>query len=524
MISSTSQTTKDKPVAAATPNPLFAKFDAALGKTTPTVMDSGVSVKSRADQIRELAATATNVPTTNEGGDKGFMSNVAGDFNKRVNSAADAQVASIAGKESPLQATVHTIGEGAGMVSDVGGEAIKSLHSMAPNRDVEDAALANDPIVKLGAQAIKAGGDIWDSFSHAHPKAADYLSSIGNIASVVPIGGGVKSVAKGAEDVAKVGTAGAQALKDVPAAVKTVNSVANAANDAKNVDKLAGAIVQGKSTDIAKAKIALSSIDPTKIKTYKDLSDALSEKIGNVSNKLDESLSTNTNTKPLSELNLTSKVGDSEVAHNYVEDSLTQLKDHYKATNDIPALTKVEQIESKAKDTGLTIKEINDLAKEHGRTLNAFNANGQAASGLTKQAAENTRTGLKSTARELFDNPVYKETDSQTTAMIRTRDLADKMTEEVNKLQQKIKERTLGEKAGRLAGTALNLIGMNSPKGFIEYFLGRGTGLKTLNALDLESGLQKNLKSLQTILKPGIDESTIEQKLQEIIDGAKKKQ
>lgn len=293
------------------------------------------------------------------------------------------------------------------------------------------------------------------------------------------------------------------------------------ASDAKAVDNLAGQIIQGTTKDIAKAKSALGNIVTTGIKTYKDLASVLTDKISTISNKLDETLATNTETKPLADLTHTFKVGESDISHNYVQDALDQLKSHYQATNDVAGLEKITQLETKAGSEGLTVKEVNDLAKEHGNTINAFNANGQAASGLTKQAAENTRTGIKATAREMFgNNPVFKAADSQLTNLIRTRDLVSNVAENVNKLQQKIQARGLGEKVGRLVGEVMNVVGLNSPKGFIEYFLGRGTGLKTLNALDLEKGLARNLKNLQGALAPGATEADVESHLQQIIDDA----
>lgn len=297
---------------------------------------------------------------------------------------------------------------------------------------------------------------------------------------------------------------------------------ARAITDAKQVDTLTGTITQGKVADIEKAKTALSTIDARDVKTYQDLTDSLNEKIKNVSGKLDETLSTNKQERKIDDLSLTQKVGDSTVSHNYVKDAIEQLKAHYTATNDVVKLEKINQLEQEANTTGLTVKEVNDLARLHGQDIEAFNANGQAASGLTKQSAENTRSGLKSTAKELFGDKTFQAADDQLTALIRTRDLAKQMTEQVAKLQQKIKERTFGEKIGRLAGTALNIFGLNTPKGFVEYFLGRGTGLKTLNALDLEKALQKNLKNLQKALQPGASEKDVISALQQIIDSAPK--
>lgn len=378
-------------------------------------------------------------------------------------------------------------------------------------------AMANSPI-----------GQKLDSWAQAHPEAAKNLMDAVTVAGgALGDTGGIKNLLN--TDVNAGAKAAVDTIKAVPGqvsevagGVKTINSVANATVDAKAMDSLAGQIVQGKAGDIIKAKAALSTLDTTGVKTYQDLSKVLGEKISNLSSKLDTTLETKNEVKPASDLVLKSKVGDSTVAHNYVADAISQLKSHYQATNDVNALAKVTQLEEKANTTGLTIKEINDLAKEHGQAINAFNANGQAASGLSKQAAENTRTGLKSTARELFGDPLYKTADQTISSLINTKSLIDDMAEKVGQLSQKIKTRTLGERAGRLAGQVVNTLGLNTPKGLVEYFLGRGTGLKTLNALDLQATLQKNLKSLQEILSQNASDATIESELQKIIDAAKK--
>lgn len=284
-----------------------------------------------------------------------------------------------------------------------------------------------------------------------------------------------------------------------------------------DVNKVTGEIIQGKVEDIAKGKTALSQIDISKVKTYKDLGATLDKKIADDSNALDATLETNKTVKKLNDLSLKEKAGKMTVSHNYVKDAIAQLKEHYTAINDNVALAKIQATEAKAVKDGLTVKEINDIAKEHGQAINAFNANGQAASGLTKQAAENTRMGLKNTARDIFGDKAYKAADEQISATIRTRDLVNKIEEDVNKLQQKIKERSLGEKAGRLVGEVVNLIGVGGPKGLVEYFLGRGTGLKTLNALDLEAVLSKNLKNLQKALKDNATPAEIENDLNEIL-------
>lgn len=315
------------------------------------------------------------------------------------------------------------------------------------------------------------------------------------IAKSAAIGGGIGLVTGGASEGISAGLKGIAAKRAIQAGAE--------------LDHLTGTVTQGTTADITKAKAALANIDTTGIKTYDDLATALDDKISHLSKGLDTKLGSDTATKTLDDLNFKVKVGDSEIEHNYVKDALAQLKDHFNATNDVAGLEKITQLESKAASEGLTVKEINDIAKEHGQAINAFNANGQAASGLTKQAAENTRKGLKATAREIFDDPVYKAADSQISNLIRTRDLVSNVSEKVNQLKQKVTERGFGENVGRLVFQVVDKFTGGGLKGFVQSFIPRGQGLKVMNALDLEKALGGNLKKIQNALDSGTESEMI---------------
>jgi len=294
---------------------------------------------------------------------------------------------------------------------------------------------------------------------------------------------------------------GAAAIPVIRAGQRALSPAIRKAEQSTKLDRLVGAISQGKTPkEIAQARQAYSQIDPEGIKTYQDLKDALDDKIAETSNGLDEVLVTNTTKKTLADLTASVKVGDETVEYNYVNDALDQLEDFYVKTNDVAGQTRIAQRRATAEADGLTIKEVNDIAKEHGINLNAYNANGQLASGLSKQAAENTRKGLKATARQEFNDPVYSAADKEIASLIRARDLAGDMATAVTKLQNKIKDRTIGEKAGRLAYQIIDLLSLGSVRGFIQAAIPRGQGLKTLNALDLERQLEKSLKEFQKLV------------------------
>lgn len=305
----------------------------------------------------------------------------------------------------------------------------------------------------------------------------------------------------------------------LPALGRTVTSAGQAKvaqeaeqKAAQDFEKLTGMIIQGKSKDIPFAQKVLSQVDPAKVKTYEDLVGQLDGKITGLSSKLDQALSTNPKLVTLKDL--------SSSGHNYLEDSLTQLYDYYKKSNDIPGQTIIQSLREKAETTGLTIKEINDIARIHGKDLNAFNVNGELASGLTKKAAENTRSGLKGSVRRLFENPAAAAADAELTSLIHVRDLTKSVAEKATALRQKVQERGWGEKAGRLAFQVIDKLTGGGFKGFVQSFVPRGDGLKVLNAIDLENSLNKNLKLLQRLTSPDITEKAATELLQEIIDSA----
>lgn len=275
------------------------------------------------------------------------------------------------------------------------------------------------------------------------------------------------------------------------------------AEKTQKISDITGRVLQGEKSDLKIGQKILGEIDASKIKTYEDLASSLNKTIEKDALKVDTHLSKDTKARKLADLNLPIKIDDKIVKnHNFVTDAVTQIRDYYKKTNNLLGQVKINQLEKKIKTNGVSLKEVNDLARLHGRELNAYNANGELASGLTKQAAENTRQGLKNTTRELSGNKkVLEDIDKKISETIRVRDLAQQMSENVNKLKQKIQERSIGGKIGYGIGKVIDTLGFGSPKGIIEAMLPRGQGRKILNPLDLEKTLQKSLQDLQQLNK-----------------------
>ena len=455
-----------------------------------------------------------------------FWQTLKSDVGKRTEAVENiVDVTSGPGKAQTVgEGVLQTAGQAAGGVLDLAGNVVSSA---MPNFLKQGLAKTASGVGKLLPDFVKEGlketGKGLTKLPGAGlftPRVQRNVEAVGNLAGALTLPAAI-------QDTAKVFNKGIDIVK--PEITKAVDSFQAArkakslARETKAVDDLVGGITQSKElADRPRAIRALRDIDPTDIKTEKDLFDALDDKVESLSLKKGEALATDTQTKKLSELALKRKVGTETVSYNHVDDALKELDDFYAKTGNPTKRAAISQLRAKAETQGLTVKEMDDLAILHGKEINAFNASGEAASGLSKQAAENTRKGVKSTARDLFNDPIYKEVDLAISDTIRTRDLIKAQVEAVTKLQQKIIPRGWREEVGRGIAKVINMLSGNTLKGAVEYLIPRGQGYKVMNALDMEKILQKNLKSLQKILEKGVSEADTIRELESVIASGKR--
>lgn len=272
---------------------------------------------------------------------------------------------------------------------------------------------------------------------------------------------------------------------------------------AKNITDLAGRIVQGKTKDKTKAAEVLYNIGVNEIKSGEDLENVLNKKIQSLSNAQSEIAVKNTTPLANKDLKLQVKVGEKAKNFSYVKEGLNQLKNFYSSTNDKVGKERVSQIIDKLNKQGLTLKEINQIAIEHGEKLKGFNASGQLASGLTKQASENTRKGIKSIFRQNLEGLGKKseEIDKALSKTLRVKTLVQKRNESVSALQQKLKERNIFQKLTANGVKILNTILGGTPKAAIEALGVSNVGNKIDNFMDLERTLPQDLKEIQKLMK-----------------------
>lgn len=457
------------------------------------------------NQISDYQAAAPATPATPVAPSfSGTATAIGSDFDKRADTVGQIENST----DNPASKTLQVLGQGAGAVNDAAGEVIKSA--------IKPEVLASigthlAPLVQAASQS-EAGQAVLKWWEGLNPETQKNLSASGSIASLLSnaVGAGAgKEVATGGIDlginsaakdaVAPIADAAAGA-KD--AVVNTTKKVAGATKEAVkpslSPEEAVGQVVQGKTEDVAAAHRTLSTIDTKGVKTYADLQGKINAEIKPLAQKVDAELGKDTATKTTPEFEQTVGEGEGAVKVNYVQRAIDDLKTFYQKTGDAAGESKIKTLETKANTDGLNAKDVNDLAREHGTAINAFNANGEAASGLTKQAAENTRTGLKGIARQSLGGDAAKALDSKLSDLYDTKALIDKQVEKVNALAQKTGKTGLAQK---IVGKTVK--GIDAVAGGPLKAIGHAMGtIKTggeMDAADLEAQLVKNLKTIKRV-------------------------
>ncbi len=398
---------------------------------------------------------------------------------------------------------------GDGGAKQIGGEALKSLSYLyaggaAPGAVRSTlAGKAAQGAARLGKEGLISGG--------AYGAGEEMTQKDSTFEDVL------KSGAVGAG----LGLAGGAALgAAAPVVAKAISPAERALKRSQEAKNALRRILGGKQTikDAEIAERAFKEIDTEGITTNADLAKRLDDKIAEISTSLDEALETDPTLRPMERLNHTIDVNGQKVTKNYVNEALDQLENEYVKTNNAEGAALVQQIRDKANSTGLTTKEINDVARMHGKDLNAYNLNGQLSSGLAKQTAENTRAGLKKTARSLFGNKISGEADRSISDLMRVKKLITDRAEAVNKLKSSIVDPSMLQRLGGLLEKVLNISTLGSSRALVSAALRAGGKQEVkLSAVQLEKMLAKDLKLIQEAIESGASEETIIKKLNQFV-------
>ena len=337
---------------------------------------------------------------------------------------------------------------------------------------------------------IEKGKEKYDSWAKDNPELAQDARNTVNALNLL----GVEEMATGGAELIE------QGVKEIlPKAITEGFEKKAAEKVAEKSTGLAERIVQ-KETDKAKlAEEVLTSIKTDGVKTYKDLSNVIENENKAVKLAKDEVLKSNTELYKPEKL-----VKD---GFNYVDESIKNLAEYYKGAKDIPNFNRVMQLYQKSQTQGLTALELDKIAREYGTEFgtNAFSkVTGEPLTSVSAQAFENVRSGVKDTTRSLFEgNKSLQTLDERVSKLINAKKMVDDVAIKVGKLEAKLKNENalmkLGRKVGSVAGKIIDVGTGGTVRGFISKFFPSNMGYKTMNYLDIEAELGKNLKLLDKL-------------------------
>lgn len=419
------------------------------------------------------------------------------------------------------QGGFRVLAQGLGAFIDTASIAAKTAAKMAMSPEQEaqwkrglDKTMANPAIKGIGELLTGAYEDIKQN----DPALAKSIEDAGILAEF--LGGAsrpVRSAIEASGDAARAVpgalqdgmSAGLRAQDAVTDSVgrtvgPTIDRIRQVRREAqiKDANDAVGRILQGKPEDIEAGKKALSSINTEGVRTYKELNERLNEGIETYSTLVDAELDQYTDRYLPDQFARKTKVGDATVTETPVNNALDGLEKAYKASGDLVAAEEVAQLRAKFETEGLTVREVNTLAREYGIEFKsrAFDKLGNPKQGYDAENFENTRKGVKAAYREKLPDEVTKSLDEQISALYDARTLTENMEVKVNALYQKVKNRTLMQKVGGAAADFIDLVSLGTARGFVQKLLPSNVGLKTANSLDLEKELAKNLKKVERLL------------------------
>jgi hypothetical protein len=160
-------------------------------------------LKARLNEQKGLTSTTSasvaSVNPPSMGG--GFLSGVKSSFQDRNQNVIEARQKVDTGKQSLASGFLQSSGQVAGMVGDVGGEALKSVGEITGVTEnvikPVGTAILNTTAGKKGLEAIQAGLESYSAFKEKNPEVAGDLEAVLNITSLIPAMKGTQIAGKG---------------------------------------------------------------------------------------------------------------------------------------------------------------------------------------------------------------------------------------------------------------------------------------------------------------------------------------
>ena len=290
-----------------------------------------------------------------------------------------------------------------------------------------------------------------------------------------------------------------------PVAGAGIRAIKNA-GPTKSLGESVGRVVQAKTQrQLNAAKDALENVSLSGVKTFKELETTLGNNISTIAkevdsilNKFPERLTPNMFTRRM-------KSDAGTVSQNFVMKALDDLGTLANSADDAVGAANIKFLKDKANNAGLTLKEINDIARRYGSEFKskAFNAVGDPKTTVSAQSFENTRKGVKDTLRELLPDDATKILDRQMSNLITTKELATKLSDKARIASQKARKAGLAESVVKGIVNTADTLSVGTISGLGRAIASKSGVLQSgsKNILELEKELSKNIKVVEKLSK-----------------------
>lgn len=271
----------------------------------------------------------------------------------------------------------------------------------------------------------------------------------------------------------------------------------------KVVEDVVWQVIQWSKKDIAPAVETLSKIDTKGVKTYEQLWTKVSEANKKLMQAVDWILENDNRLVTPDMFIKTVKAGDEAIKTNYVTKAIDHLDELYTKIDDIESQAMIKSTKSLFEQWKLKLKDINDVLRIYSSEFwdKAFSkATQEPLTSVSAQQYENVRKWAKEMLRSQFVDDWLKLLDEQYSKWAKTLELVNKMSDKVQKLQQKLTDRSFREKAGRLLWRWVDFITWWWLRWLLTSFLPSNIGNKVMNSLDLQERLVSNLDEIEKLV------------------------
>lgn len=284
----------------------------------------------------------------------------------------------------------------------------------------------------------------------------------------------------------------------------------------EKVNETAWKIVKGRNLkDQQKATNALSKTNIEDVTTYAELAKRIESAMNDIISKEDEIYKKDTTTYKPEQTRSTTEVENAwqktTIENTPVEDAINLLKEMYEwdKLNEAALNNLIQKFETE----WLTKWEINNLSRAIGSKSNSYNAKNELKKTKSAQDVERIRQAVKEFAR--WENEELKNLDKDYSDMKNTKDLVDKMSDEVLKAKENLANKNLLQKVSGLAWEIIDLVW---GKNFIQKVLPKMFWDEKMSAITREKQLSNNLNKLNRLtnrLKTAVTEAEVASAVEE---------